>query len=188
MNSPTVIYENEVLESPFFKKNDTVDEVIEIVINYEVQKSKVDENTRIADLPYFNYFEDQDLDKLNSDLTSIIATRKQTKKDYTRQSQKWIGHVIEIKEYSFIAKLEDLSSGGTYEMAEFDKEEVSSDDIELFGLGAVFYWSVSSFFNKGQVEKRELLRFQRVSPLTVEECNSFADKANELNNSSSWDE
>lgn len=188
MNYPTALFEHEILDSPFFEENNTVDEVIEAIINSEVTKSQGDDDKRSFDLSYFDNEGNEEIEKANFDLNHITVARNQFKKGYTKQSQKWIGHVVEIQDDHFIAKLEDLSAGGTNELAEFDMVEISNDDIELFGLGAIFYWSVSFVFDKGQIEKKELLRFQRVSPLTLEECDSFADKARELSNSSSWDE
>lgn len=39
---------------------------------------------------------------------------------YSRKTQRWEGHILEIKGESFVGKLEDLSNPGTYEIAEFN--------------------------------------------------------------------
>lgn len=124
--------------------------------------------------------------KLNSQTTSeIVAIEKITEnykfdfglpkvdkyydiynsKRFSKKIQNWKGVVIQISENSFKAKLEDLSAGGTYEIGEFDYDDVSPDDTPLLLIGAIFYWSVGHYMENGQSVKRSDIRFQRLITL-----------------------
>jgi len=107
-------------------------------------------------------------------------------KNYFSKTQKWLGHIIEIKGETFMAKLEDITNGGTYEIAEFDLEEVSQEDQELMALGAVFYWGVGYENRNGQVIKQSLIRFQRLPKWDQEDMDEALDRASRLNSLSNW--
>lgn len=79
-------------------------------------------------------------------------------------------------EKTFIAKLFDLNIGGTYEMGEFDNEDVSPDDVLLLSTGAIFYWSVGHYMENGQSVKRSDIRFQRL--ITLDEDDIEQTKLN----------
>ncbi|WP_289645050.1 hypothetical protein [Maribacter aestuarii] len=89
-----------------------------------------------------------------------------SKKYYTR-IQNWQGMITEIKDESFKAKLSDLSSGGTDEIAEFDIKEISPSDEHLLEIGSLFYWSLGSYMENGQMVNRSEIRFQRLINLDV---------------------
>lgn len=84
-----------------------------------------------------------------------------TARDYSVSSQKWIGIIEDISKDTFKAKLVDLFEEGTYEIGEFDIEEVSPDDKELLVKGGVFYWSIGYEMVNGQRKGQSILRFKR---------------------------
>lgn len=116
-------------------------------------------------------------------------------KNYFYNAQRWIGHITKINsDGTFTAKLEDLTSSGTDEYAEFDNREVSEDDIEYLNIGNVFYWSVGYDVRNGQVFKESVLKFQRLPKLTNEEVankiknvDSAVDSVQDLIDNIVWD-
>lgn len=105
---------------------------------------------------------------------------------YFLQSQRWIGHVEMINKDGFIARLNDLSNPTTYEMGEFDFDEISPEDKELVTVGAAFYWSLGRANNYGQIEKKSIIRFQRVRNWTEDDYNKVLDRAEEKFNKLIW--
>lgn len=83
-------------------------------------------------------------------------------KKFSKKIQNWKGIVLEITTISFLARLIDLTAGGTDEIGEFELEDVSPDDIKLLHQGSIFYWSVGHYMENGQSVKRSDLRFQRL--------------------------
>lgn len=110
-------------------------------------------------------------------------------KNYQKKTQRWKGVVIENNSDTFTAKLEDLNDEETttFEIAEFDRQEVSPADLGLLSLGAVFYWSVGYDVRNGQVTKVSDVRFQRLVSLNVEEFDIAMDKAEQFFNNIAWD-
>ena len=101
-------------------------------------------------------------------------------KNYSNNLQSWVGHVVEIKDLTFVAELDDLTNPGTKETAEIEFSSVSPDDCSLVELGAVFYWSIGAKMNRGQISKESIIRFQRVSAWEENEYDSAADRASDL--------
>jgi hypothetical protein len=85
--------------------------------------------------------------------------------------ERWEGHVVEVTDDGFVAHLTKGSRQlGPDEQAEFDREEVSPDDLELLRPGAVFYWTTGyETAAHGQRQIVSRLRFQRLPPPTDEE-------------------
>lgn len=106
--------------------------------------------------------------------------------DYITSSQNWIGHIIEIFNDEFSAKLIDKKNPTTYEIATFNFKDVSEGDRNLLKKGALFYWSIGYATTKGQISKQSLLRFKR-SVIPVDEFDSIMDKADDLNQNLIWD-
>jgi hypothetical protein len=101
-------------------------------------------------------------------------------KNYTKALQSWKGIVAEIGDGFFVGELEDLTNGGTKEIAEFDLETVSPDDKKLVQLGAAFYWNIGYRMNNGQITKESLIRFQRLIDWDSDDFDKACDRANEL--------
>ncbi len=108
---------------------------------------------------------------------------------YQQSVQKWKCVVTDITQQNFRAKLEDLSQevNTTYEVAEFDFEEVSPSDLPLLNLGAVFYWSIGYEMKNGQLTKRSSIRFQRLVTWSEHEYDIALEKAESFLNNIVWD-
>ncbi|KPM30888.1 Hypothetical protein I595_2865 [Croceitalea dokdonensis DOKDO 023] len=91
-----------------------------------------------------------------------------TARDYSISSQKWIGIIEEIFLDTFKAKLIDQSREGTFEIGEFDIEDVSPDDKDFLIQGGVFYWSVGYEMVNGQRKGQSILRFKRTASLETD--------------------
>lgn len=107
--------------------------------------------------------------------------------NYMCRSQNWVGHIIELSESEFTAKLIDKLDPTTYEIAQFGIDEVSPGDLGLLKVGALFYWSVGFANQNGQVLKQSLIRFKRSIDFSVQEFDTLIDKAKEINASLKWD-
>jgi hypothetical protein len=84
--------------------------------------------------------------------------------------QKWEGVVLEVLDDSFLARLVDLTNGGSDEEAEFALEEVTPEDRVLVEPGAVFYWNIG--YNdsiSGQRTRVSEIRFRRLPAWQPEE-------------------
>lgn len=86
-------------------------------------------------------------------------------KKYSMKIQSWQGIVTYISTNTFEAKLYDLTKGGTNEIAEFDLDDISPEDLKLLKNGATFYWSVGHFMENGQINKKSEIIFQRLITL-----------------------
>ncbi|HEY5370172.1 MAG TPA: hypothetical protein VIJ75_14410 [Hanamia sp.] len=86
-------------------------------------------------------------------------------KKFSKKIQSWKGVIISYTNKTFTAKLLDLDAGGTFEIGEFEKEDISPDDLNLLSEGAIFYWSVGHYMENGQSVKRSDIRFQRLITL-----------------------
>ncbi len=101
-------------------------------------------------------------------------------RNYSTTLQSWKGVVVEIKEDSFVAELEDLTNGGTKEIAEVELFSVSPDDRKLVSEGASFYWNIGYKMNYGQITKESLIRFQRIIDWNEDDYDQAADRASDL--------
>jgi hypothetical protein len=101
-------------------------------------------------------------------------------KKFYKKVQNWQGIVLGIDDFHFKAKLIDITNGGTYEIAEFDIEDVSPEDRSLIGLGSLFYWSVGRAMENGQSVNRSDIRFQRLITLDESELDKISDDADVL--------
>lgn len=90
-------------------------------------------------------------------------------KKYSKKIQSWEGIVLSVKDDTFIARLYDLTEGGTDEVGEFEMDDISPDDLELLSEGSLFYWSVGHYMENGQSVKRSDLRFQRLITLDFDD-------------------
>jgi len=170
------------------KENIVKEEIILQAINEEIKKrlSKINrlntsneslKNKELGDSSTNNF----ESPKFSNDF-SIYDTKK-----YFLKSQKWIGHIIAIKQDCFIAKLTDVDMDTTYEIGEFDYDEISPEDKEYLEIGATFYWTLGSANYNGQIEKKSIVRFQRVNKWKIEDYDYVIDCANELVDNLKWE-
>jgi hypothetical protein len=150
-------------------------------IKIDVETSKTD-NIKVTDISFENKSHENPYN-----LSNIFNKPSVKFNNYMCRSQNWVGHIIEITESEFTAKLIDKLDPTTYEIAQFEIDEVSQGDLGLLKMGALFYWSVGYANQNGQVSKQSLIRFKRSIDFTVQEFDSLIDKANEINASLKWD-
>lgn len=96
------------------------------------------------------------------------------------------GIVTTITDDIFEARLYEKEDE-EYEIAEFDITDVDPDDMDLFEVGAVFYWTFGHYKIDGQVKKQSEIRFQRIAPILPDEFDEIVDMASDLNNTIIWD-
>lgn len=109
-------------------------------------------------------------------------------KNYFTKTQNWICHVTDIYDKTFKAKLEEINSPySTYEIAEFDIDEIDENDKELFRVGAIFYWSVGFEYRNGTKSRNALMRFKRLPQWTTTDIDSAKDLADDLFENINWD-
>lgn len=149
---------------------------------YEVNKFILENSQKNHTSPLISYDENE----FNIPDFSIKNILDESK-NFATNTQRWKGHVISIKPNNFLAKLFDLNDPSTHEYCLFEKKIISPDDVELLAVGAVFYLSVGFFMEKGQVEKKSLVRFQRLVSWTKEDYDSSIDRAEDLLNTLNWD-
>lgn len=112
--------------------------------------------------------------------TDLITRDIKYLRNYSTTLQSWKGVVVEIKEDFFVAELDDLTNGGTKEIAEIELFSVSPDDRKLVSVGASFYWNIGYKMNNGQITKESLIRFQRIIDWNEDDYDQAADRASEL--------
>ncbi len=153
---------------------------------FSTLETKVDERAKDLDEAETTAHEFKAVDYY-SHIPNLEEFNRSFSNSYVSKAQNWIGHVVSVNELNFTAKLIDAFISDTYEMAEFDFNEVSPEDVELLEKGAVFYWSVAYAYENGQVSKKSFLRFKRSIGLTIDEINAVADRASFLNENLNWD-
>ncbi len=129
----------------------------------------------------------QATDFFDKKLKPLFQQRPKNGLNYICQSMNWIGYVTEIREDSFTARLTDTSNDTTDEIADFDLQDVSKDDLSLLTLGATFYWSVGYAYQYGQVIKQSFIRFKRSMDLSVQEFDTIMDEVKQLKDNIVWE-
>ncbi|MBC8986688.1 hypothetical protein H9X96_12965 [Pedobacter sp. N36a] len=184
MNQPTVVTSNSIQNRRVTESGKPVD--INKTFSYYIHELKKEDheyaptNIDAKEEQSKNVFVSQDRLEALGDISF-----KEHYSYYTL-TQRWLGTIIELNENGFIAKLEDLNSGGTFEYADFFNTEVSKDDKPLVKYGGVFYWSLGYANDKGSVKKESIIRFQRLPEWSIEEIDSAIDKSRLQNKSIKW--
>jgi hypothetical protein len=166
---------------------DYTDVKIPIYENMALQELDGPVKRRLYSLDERDTRDSKDEELYNNEIELLLQKKQGNKLDYICQSTEWIGYVLEIKDDSFTAKLIDVDDNTTYEIAEFDKIDVSACDMDLLALGAVFYWSVGYANHFGQIIKQSFIRFKRSINLDVKEFDSIIDNARKLNDEILWE-
>lgn len=177
---------NWALDTPFTQDMHENDE--DIKASFFVLRQKLTENYKDEDPQEINIdarlkSADEVVSKMvnHNPNYQILGTRL-----YSKNVQKWKGHIISVDGDTFTAKLYDLVQKGTYEIGEFERAEVSQEDRDLIEEGAAFYWSLGYSWREGQVTKESVIRFQRVL-WSQEDYDEAEDRAENLYNSISWE-
>ena len=114
-----------------------------------------------------------------------------TKRQYVSFSplQEWEGYVIDIQEDCFTARLIDLTAGSDIaeEEADFPIEDLSSSDLRLLKLGAVFRWMIGYQRSKGGTKQRvSRVIFRDLPQWTRSELESSRKKASNYSAKIAW--
>jgi len=187
MSEETVIKDHWALDFPMTEHSDKNEYVsfIEDVVSGDLKLI----NDKNSDILIFDQSDSRKND-FEFELFAIPEYSKTfaiQKRKYTAKTQKWIGYVIDIKENSFIAHLEELNDSTTYEIGEFDKFEILPDDLPLLSIGSTFYWSIGYLTNNSQRKKESTIKFRRLGNLSVEDFDRIKDKADNLFESINWE-
>jgi hypothetical protein len=82
--------------------------------------------------------------------------------DSFRVMQKWQGHVLEVRDDVFLARLSDLTGKSPPEDIELEIGNVAAQDRNLLRVGAVFYWRIGYLDRlDGQRIRASVIRFRR---------------------------
>jgi hypothetical protein len=91
----------------------------------------------------------------------------------------WEGHVVDVKDDSFTARLDDLMTG-THDQAEFFVSDLSNFDRSLLAPGAVFYWTIGyKVAPGGQRSRDSQIRFRRLPKWSHREIERIRKEAAE---------
>jgi hypothetical protein len=92
--------------------------------------------------------------------------------------KKWRGVVLKIYNDYFLCRLVDQGGNSPDEEAEILLSEISEEDLQLIGIGAVFYWSIGYQTNpSGTRTRSSIIRFRRIPVWRPEELSEAQKKA-----------
>jgi len=84
----------------------------------------------------------------------------------------WDGIVTKISEHTFTATVSDLLHAGADEIAEFSRDDVSPDDMDLMREGALFYWQI--YRERSERRRRySEIRLRRLQPTIDTEADAL---------------
>jgi len=88
--------------------------------------------------------------------------------------QQWNGHVLEVYEKTFLARMKTILGEDPDQEATIKFRAVDEEDFDLLEPGAFFYWSLGYMRRpNGVIRKHSDLRFRRL-PIWREETREFA--------------
>ncbi len=95
--------------------------------------------------------------------------------------QRWEGTVTACGGETFLARLNDLTSGGLNEEVELLMDDVPEEDRPLVEPGAVFYWSVGHLVKpSGERPRISSLRFRRLPVWSSSELEAARERATDV--------
>jgi hypothetical protein len=104
--------------------------------------------------------------------------------------QEWEGHVIDISEHGFTARLVDMTRQESVarEEADFELDEVSDPDRDLLREGAVFRWTIGyETAPSGSKKRVSQLVFRRLPKWTKKELAQADRDADKLLHGVNWE-
>lgn len=112
------------------------------------------------------------------------------KEPFFRTMTKWVGEVIEVHEYSFLARVyeeENNDGSGFYDdYVDFNFAEVSDTDRRLIQDGAIFDWHIGQRIKPhGQRENTSIVVFRRM-PVWRNYLEKAGEKAKGFANMMGW--
>lgn len=162
-------YTNDILSLPY-------DELILEELRFPIKK-------RVSLLSSFETSNSGKTEKIELPLFK----RTKSNLNYICQSLNWVGHVLEVRDDTFTAKLINTDENTTYEIAEFDKKDISNCDLHLLNVGAVFYWSIGYANYYGQIIKQSFIRFKRSVKLSCQEFETIMHDVDNLKEGIMWE-
>ena len=193
----TEIYDHGILDSELLSmpKIDPLEKPVARISSTLRRKLEMDLNNSVGPLDKF-------VDTISDSDNVLLGDASDSIKDYSiklprpkpvksrvlfsQKTQSWIGHVTHIGKSKFQAELHSKNDDTTYEVAEFDIDDVTPSDIKFLEKGAVFYWSIGYFNHNRTVEKKTVLRFRRIVPLKVKEVDKVQDRVQRLLDGIKW--
>lgn len=148
-----------------------------IKIKKEELKTKLEqERKEVKD----TYYENLDTANHGDSFENLKNLSLEKSRDYLVTIQKWRGHIIEVNEDSFLAKLDDLTEGGTQEVAEFKQREVHPSERQFISLGTVFYFYIAYKISMGTLSKETVIKFQKPIQWNESNFDRASDRATRL--------
>jgi len=141
--------------------------------------------------------ESSNFEVTETDISSVTGLRKlRPIPEFTLSSppqdsfvllQKWKGVVESVKQDTFLATLEDLTSEGSDEEAEIPIEEIPSSDRRLLAPGSMFYWCIGYLDTlTGQRIRASEIRLRRLPTWSAKEIERAHKEAEEISELLSW--
>lgn len=127
--------------------------------------------------------------KAGDDLSDFIVLNNNRVKDKLNSFiviQKWIGTIVSVGKGDFIAKLEDVTAGGTTEEVTLPIDNVEEDDISLLSVGAIFYWSIGYEVSRSGRRKSSIIKFRRQPKLTQNQLNRIQQRVEVIKQKLNW--
>ncbi len=194
----STIFKNSWIEKDYNDKAFTAESESDrkLLNQYYVHFEKVnDRNSLLSQENYWSFsplkgkdiIKDYFDDLIIYNIPSIKTHNFSNNRFYSKKFKKLIGYVMEIHDDYFNAKLYEKDNEGTYEIGEFDLIDIDKDDLDLFSVGAVFYWTFGYFALNGQVIKKSEIRFKRIASLEPEEIDNIVDNSDSLNDNIVWE-
>lgn len=93
-----------------------------------------------------------------------------------RAAGRWVGHVMQVMDHTFVARLVDQMAPSPPEVAEFDLEDVPPAERTLVVEGARVYWAVGHRIRSDGTYERALPLHVRRAPLLTQAQLDEADE------------
>lgn len=168
----------------FFKSLENLDDANNFSLSGEDSTlSDINKLERVVDSVYSK--ENNLLSALNEKLY-LLKSETTSKKEavFAELLHKWEGTILSIdsKERCFVAIVKDKSAKATHtERMKLSSSAIMDIDLDVFEVGAVFYWTISYMTNEvGTKIKQSKIRLRRLNGISTKEINVAKRKAAEF--------
>ena len=93
--------------------------------------------------------------------------------------QEWQGFVEEVGKNYFLARLIDITSGGTDEKAKIPFSAIKEEDMDYIKEGAIFFWDTGNLIKDGKKIPMSIISFYK-KEFTKEDLEKAEKRAKEL--------
>lgn len=104
--------------------------------------------------------------------------------------QEWEGHIIEVSDETFTARLADITAGERHDGEEVQLPigDLTDDDREILAPGRVFRWSIGYQRSRAGSKKRvSQIVFRRLPQWTEKDLADAKEEARQLSTSIKWE-